>query len=441
MSPRHSASWAWYGLAAFVVLMPWSATVGPAHVNLQWSDLAALGFLVISARAGLWRGAAITPVWWAAAIYLGALLPSFWATPHVSASLLEWLKTAYVVGLGFAIARWAAAPPAWYRLVRVFAAVTAAVILLALGTWVYATLSGHVPEQLAVHMDVPNVGQVVRVKALLYTPTFLANYLTLGLPILFGYAAWAAPWPRPTCWLLLGAGLVAAALTASHSLAGCLTALGLVMPREKWGTRLVRRGLLVLAAGTVLFGLVATTFSVYAVEAHRAPAAGAPAVACDHDFLGPQGTGEELTLRIHYGQVVYGWLKRFAWEAWQRHPWVGIGLNQFPHEVVAAFQAQRIHAYYAGGADPHSTWLGALAETGLVGVVGLLGFWGVFLRTAVGALRRLPLGERWRLQAPLAGVAGLLVNSLHVDIMHFRFLWMGVALVLSAAAPRRRGSG
>ena len=72
----------------------------------------------------------------------------------------------------------------------------------------------------------------------------------------------------------------------------------------------------------------------------------------DHVVPGPHGAGEELTIRVHYAWVSYWRLKQFAWEAWQRHPWIGIGLNEFPSVVVKETRAGRLPPYYAAGIDP-----------------------------------------------------------------------------------------
>ena len=430
---------AWHGwteawLVAFLVLIPLSATVGPASLNVQWSDLAAGGFL-ISCAAGGWRRARGRPalLGWAGAVYLASQLPSFLQAAHPTASWIEFVKTGYVVGLGLAIAGWIKDPATWDRLTAVFAAVVGALVVVSLGVFGYTRWSGHVPGGLAVLMPVPNVGEVLRVKATLYTPTLLANYLTMGVPLLAGYAAARSPWPRATSWGILLSGMLAAATTASHSLAGYLVAAAVMAPRKARLDRIGQRIVSGLAAAVIVFALGATTVSVYGIQAPSVPASNPPAAPAPHDFLGPQGTGEELTVRVRYAWVVYGLLKRFAWEAWQRHPWIGIGLGEFPHEVTKAFEAGRIHAYYAAGHDPHSTWLGAMAETGLIGLTGLLGLWLALLSMyarAHGRLHRSPDG--WRVLAPFAGLVGLAVNSPHVDIMHFRFLWVGAALLVAA---------
>lgn len=424
----------WFA-AAFIVLTPSSRTVGPAALNMQWSDLAGLGFLVSLIASKRWRVQdLLTPPWWIA-LYVALILPSFLAA-HGIASWVELLKTTYLVCVMLAIWRWATEWPVWMLLMRI-AAITAALMTgVTVVVWAYATWSGHVPWQMGVTMDVPNVGYVVRMKGWLLTPTFLANYLTMGLPLLAGYVAACARWPRAVTWAAILACLIAVGTTASHSLGGSLVAAAIIAPRMTRWDRIACRVLWILAVAVFLYSIVSTCVAVHSTSMIRAPAASAPARVADHEFLGPHGTGEELTIRIQYGWVSYLLLKRFAWETWTHHPWIGLGLGQFPGVVAQAFQDGRIHAYYSVGADPHNTWLGSLAETGLFGFLGTVIWWVVIVTSWAKSRATLEPSQRWRVDAPFAGLAGLAINSLHVDIMHFRFVWLGAALLLAASSKQ-----
>ena len=190
-----------------------------------------------------------------------------------------------------------------------------------------------------------------------------------------------------------------------------------------------------LAAGTTVFALISTTIAISRVHVeHQVLLSHEEAVFPSHVFVDPTGT-DVLVVHIPYAWVSYGLLKRLAWEMWQAHPLVGHGLEEFSMAVSRAFHEGRIHY---SRADPHSTWCGALAETGLIGLLGLAGFWIVLLRSArntrLDVLTRTP----WQVRALHAGLIGLLVNSLHVDIMHFRFLWVGAALLCTATAVTGR---
>ena len=428
--------WAWACAAAFLLLVPVRIPIGPERFNLEASDCAAIGWLISVALAGGWRSPHSRLGGWAGA-YLLLMLPAVLHSSDAPRSLVALAKSAYLMVLGLALGRWLRPVEAWDRFVRLYATVVGAMIVVALGVWLYADWSGHVPARLAVHMLIPNVGDTVRVKATLLTPTLLANYLTMGLPLVVASIA-AVSRSRIATWLWLWAGVLATVTTASHSLAGGLVAAAMVAPHGRRAERIARIGLWTLAAATALFALASTTIAVQRVQVARAPASATDPLPL-HAVPGQAGGGEDLTIHASYHWVSYGVLKRIAWDAWRRHPWVGIGPGVFPYEVGVAYAAGRIHYPWA---DPHSTWLGGMAETGLLGLVGLVWLWvGVF---RIAARARLRSVDRWRVQAPLAGLLGLLVNSVHVDVMHFRFLWVAVGLVISAASPghaREHGHG
>lgn len=418
----------WWCLLGFVLTMPCRVLVGPAHLNLEWSDLAALGFLVCSLLAGVWRASDGPRVPWWAVGYLGSLLPSVANAVHRVDAWLELAKTIYLIVLGVAVMRWLRVESSWDRLARLVAGVTGVMLAAVIGIWVYTALRGAPPGHLALIMPVPNMGQaVIRVQATFFTPTMLANFLTIGAPVLLGYVGARAQTSRARSWALLVVVMAAAASTVSNSLAGCLVALAIMAPNRTRGDRRGRLAVAVAAGLVIMLSLLSTTLVVQDVQlTHReAP----EAVALPSFAWGPGNRAQEVVMRGVYVWVSYGLLKHLAWKLWQMHPWVGMGPGGFPHAVAEAFDSGRMHTRWA---DPHSTWFGSLAESGLAGTVGLAGLWIAVLRGASRRQRQLD----WRLRAPFAGLVGVLVNSLHVDVMHFRFLWLGIALLLARTHTR-----
>jgi O-antigen ligase len=128
----------------------------------------------------------------------------------------------------------------------------------------------------------------------------------------------------------------------------------------------------------------------------------------------------------------YYLVKKVAWQAFLARPWTGIGLSTFAIEAERAYQNGRLHQAYRR-VQAHSLPFGRLAETGLVGAITLAAFlvvlWRSMLRTA-----RLPGVDGRVGWALFAGVVGLLVNSVNVDVMHFRFLWFAVGLTAGVGA-------
>lgn len=76
-----------------------------------------------------------------------------------------------------------------------------------------------------------------------------------------------------------------------------------------------------------------------------------------------------------------------------------------------------------------------MAESGTIGTVGLV----AFLASLMIAAQRLSANDHSPAiaLAAFAGLSGLIVNSLNVDIMNFRFFWAAAGLVrgLLAVSP------
>jgi O-antigen ligase len=117
--------------------------------------------------------------------------------------------------------------------------------------------------------------------------------------------------------------------------------------------------------------------------------------------------------------------QRTGTELAERYPF-GIGPGQF--EEVSAVAT-------------HSAYVRVLAEQG---VLGFFGFLALLLATLLFALRNAVLGYSTfgiGSAALLASWAGLMVNSLAVDTLHWRHLWLIAALIwVGAMRPAERGA-
>ena len=120
-----------------------------------------------------------------------------------------------------------------------------------------------------------------------------------------------------------------------------------------------------------------------------------------------------LTATYHLRQTNYTINKRAALLIGQRHPLLGVGPGRFAASTPALVTEGRYPAYF-GRFDPHSTWLGAFAETGVLGFLALLVLVIVLGRSGGQAV----LG-------PVAVVLLLyLVASTFKDMANFRGVWV-----------------
>jgi hypothetical protein len=154
-----------------------------------------------------------------------------------------------------------------------------------------------------------------------------------------------------------------------------------------------------------------------------------------HHALQDEGVGaERFTVGVSYNPMNYFLLKQVAVRTFWRDPLTGAGLGAFHAETERAYRDGLIHAPYRR-ADPHAELLGRLAETGVVGGLTLLLLWWGIARCGCVLLCGDPTSA-WASSAILAGLFGVLINSLNADVMNFRFLWVGVGLLRGLALPR-----
>lgn len=129
-------------------------------------------------------------------------------------------------------------------------------------------------------------------------------------------------------------------------------------------------------------------------------------------------------------------LNTAAYRMWRDHPWLGVGPAEFGrHLTDATTPSERAGAWpqlvQGRDWDPHSMWAGWAARTGTLGVATLLGLFMWILRDLWNARHSLPLSFPGTAAAALVGV---IVNGLHVDLLHLKYIWVYLGLALSQTA-------
>lgn len=279
---------------------------------------------------------------------------------------------------------------------------------------------------------------------------------------LVGLVAWAAlhlgwtepgPLARPNSANLLDAARVAGVMP-SNSLVLCI---GLALPwvvhgqwaQKRPGWRWAALGVLIVAAcGTLSRGLVSVFLSLCAPlretgsawravpNAFRALAAVSLLALVPVTWWTiaptPAATGlEGRPVVLGVRENAYAVLHRAAVRLWVQRPLTGHGPDRFRSTYGQVVSREELAAVWPPmpprGMLPHSLLLGALAETGLVGVAAWLALAAVALRRLLAALPgSVPHAAGW-------AVLGLLVASLHVDFELLRSLWVLIGLGLAAA--------
>ena len=409
--------------AAYIALIPLARPHLPANLHVADLLFPVLAIATLHRHRGPWQ---LRPLDYAVIAYLLALVPSFLATDDLRASGFELIKRVYLAGVYAIFAM-------YFRsegyVVAFKAIVYAAVAVCAFGVAVAAVyLLTHVfAPQLLLPMPVPYIGTVPRLWLFAESPAMVANYLTFALPFLLA-AGLAGVLRRGARIGSLGAMATVAMLTFSHSLGGFVAAGFSTL----WPLARGPRARVLRAAGAVATIVVVLVFNAMLVVTIRRIAWRAdfddsvpkPAAMSIYEFQQNEGA-RRLSLQVSYNPMNYYLLKQVAWRAFLERPWAGFGLDRFRALTDRAVDERRIHDAYRV-ADPHSTLLGALAETGVFGALTIAAIFVIAL-----VPRRRPDGSPagWFAVASQAAIIGLAVNGLNADVMNFRFLWVGLAVL------------
>jgi O-antigen ligase/polysaccharide polymerase Wzy-like membrane protein len=412
----------------------WLAAACAALIPVGWPPLPANiapGDLLVPVLLG----AAIAAGWRYRPHRLDAAVAAFIFTSLASvpgslspqASLLTVAKEVYLAGLYLAVAAAAErTTPEW--LCRWLAASAAGVSAASFVAAIVFLVTG-IPL-LGEPMPLPYIGNVFRAQGLLPTPEFFGNLLTCAAPLLLLFSVQSDGGWRWTLGLMatLGAELT----TFSKSIGGCAAALVMAawpLLRERPAVKSA------LAAGVVTLVLVFNVMAfatIRKVEVAFGQDASVPAPA--YGYVNQRAAADRIDVRVSYSPMSYYLAKKAAWTAFRRQPWTGIGNGAFPVEAERAVSEGRLHAPHHHIA-PHSTPVGRLAETGMIGLAGLIVFVGVFWASGLSAARHSSSGTlEWAL---LSGALGLFINSVNVDMMHFRFFWFAAGIVRFSSASRR----
>ena len=391
----------------YVALLPVGRSGLP--MNAQWGDLLLppLAFAVAMTRQGEGRR------WWRPgdgplALYLLATLVTAVISEEPSKGF-EHLAKQLSVALVFVVFRILAPDIVLGRRLQIgFVAATAAVTATSIAV-VFPGYPGAVPPSMFGESQVlPLFGLVRRLRGLFEAPEMLGNTLLFAFSLALGLRACAAGRSRGW-WTALAAFLALGEFfTYSHSVAGFAVAAALfVGPGLRSGPLKALAGL-----GALVIVLVVNAASVMDP---RPPARGThyEVGAVSFEFLGTKLEGRLMS---------YGALKQVAWSAFLEQPLAGVGPGRFTVETERAFSEGRLTKRYRS-VPPHCDLTGRLAETGLFGAASLLVLWAAWLRGMRPGLFTGPPMQR----AAMAGVMGLLVNSLNADVMNFRFLWLALA--------------
>ena len=251
----------------------------------------------------------------------------------------------------------------------------------------------------------PYLGDVMRLRG---TGSTSGMWVMLLLPgALFSFDRWKRS-DQPVPWSFT---IITAAIVVSWSKELLLVAMGATL---LWRYRGVGRRL--IAGGLAVVLLIGTHYIVVA---------DGPPDPAEVRYRGA-ATGVRLP-GYQLVETVYVPIKRASLRAGAAHPLLGVGPgNFFDYSEETTLVGELPPGF--GRIDPHSTWLGAFAETGLLGLLTLSLLVGVIWRLGGGGV----LG-------PVAVALLLfLVASVFKDVANFRGVWVLVGGYVSLCQPESR---
>ncbi len=276
--------------------------------------------------------------------------------------------------------------------------------------------------------DLPFLGKTIRLKSFLQpTASLLSAFLTLSLPV--GFVLFAEFSRRRLKRILFGvvlaAMIIADLVTFTRGFVASLVAMGVVLLRYRrksatWA--LSAYALLSIAILGLVGVFIASSIRIDSFPFRHSPDASEPA--------GPPAQFSPYYPADSIG--IYLWLRRAALWMFKEHPFLGVGAGNYGLSIEQYIQEGVLPAGFAAVETAHGELFDRLAETGLLGLVT----WGVFMLALGHMLVRGYVQSSFPASslpyALMAGFLGIAAASIHLDVSHFRFLW--IALGLGAAS-------
>lgn len=420
-------------VASTLIMVP-RGTIVPALLGSKGQPadlvfLAGLAVWLLAGAPGLARVAA--PAGRPAAVWVGAnaLVASVapWPGP-------AWRETAAFVYLALVLI-WGAAvlgePGRLLPFVRWWVFLVGAVVAAGLAGWLVAAHAGAANYLVEFREGLPLLGDRLRVRSTLQpTSRLLAVLLIVAVPAVVTLARRGGTWTRRACLAVLAAMTACEVLTWARPLLEYLAVLAVLGVLEVGRHR---RPLLAGVAVLYAIGLLATVVvSTWEVTAYDVTWQADRSRTITHPFYAsmPDTGVQSLVLRAEWVHNVYFVLKRVAVHAFLERPLAGWGQDAWPRiqawggEMGYAPRAQRWESAHG---EPFTV----AAEMGVIGLVAFGAFWALCLRAMWPGAR--PGFAAALARGQTVASAGVLLASLHLDLMRFRFLWVALALGLAAA--------
>ena len=350
-------------------------------------------------------------------VYIAGSVPAVLVSPDRRASTIELVRQLYLVAV-YVVTAMAVRQGLAHTVATGLALCGGVLVTLGLVAFVIFTATGIGSPLLTPVMTLPYIGETARLSPLTATPAMLACVLAMSLPFAALHPVVNGSRPREMATgIVYGIGSL---LTYSHSIAGVAVSATIAAWRSLRSNRPLR------AAAVALTVLVVIALNFAASVSIRSIGSSSLRDTTQFQYAVDGGVARIFGVGVEYQTMSYLRIKQVALSAFASHPLAGVGLDQFHRATEIAAAQGRLTPVYRH-IDPHSTFFGRFAETGLIGGLSLIVLW---LTIAVTVDRLLARGRvHWIVLAVTAGIVGTLINTMNADVMNFRFLWVALGLV------------
>lgn len=270
----------------------------------------------------------------------------------------------------------------------------------------------------------PYFGFIGRVQGFTQTPGMYISIVSISILLLctkMGFEK-IEKWD----FTALGLMLIAVVLTFSKSL--ILLIVGLLFLLRKWlvikGKNIDLRFKYLLSLKSflkpisillVIFVYFATHFILISKENGQVPIEMSPYIQMENPILETENTSLYL--------CIYGHLKETAVAVGWQNQLIGVGYGQFM-KTVPAMKKEGVYPAHFADADPHSTYFGAFAEMGWVGIYVVIAFF-------FNIMRQFFYLEDSRIKKYSTLLTGLsacfliiILEGVFTDVLNFRHYWI-----------------
>lgn len=354
--------------------------------------------------------------------YIAACAVSFLNSADLKRSCAEMAFYAYLLTLSFIAVSVIDREEVFWRVVKSWLFATA--IVLAVGaagiisSFINKPASG---MQFVQHTNLDRTFTAIsRVKSTFLTPNELLTYLNVSIALAI---CWFYKFAKKGMAIFASLIFLEAFLTMSRRFGGFMLTVFLALrrfPRTKFFLFVKYASFAVFAAFLIL-GLLTTIWQVFPIFNDR--------------------------LSLHFLPHLV------SFRMFVSHPFIGSGLGLYraiftnfyePDEIVSKYDLNdgytmeliRAKEY---AIDPHSSLMGTLAETGIIGLLGLVFFFVATYRYLYKSTAGLEPKNRNIAYILIAGLTGFILNGLITDIMTMRQLWFIVSLAIAFSSLKERG--